>query len=418
MTTTSTGQIKGEMGRGPFKGRGRLEDIVTELRRQRDARHDFVIDTRDLVVAPSDTDGSPVLKPAGSSALDFLPRAGLPMLDQAFVQLAQKAVPDPGVPMRFARRAWEHNAPRLADYLTGVMQDSGKRRMVRCLDDEVRAFLGDTYRTIDNLDIAAHALKVAQEHDAVPIEASVTDSHLRLRFVSRAVQQELSRVRDSRSKRDWFAGGLGAQDALRKVAANAWGELPGDVAHPALGFRNSETGHGGCDLDGGILLGVCFNLAWVRRMVHEVHLGARLEPGLFSAATAGKEAELIYAKVADAAEHYFTPETFAEIVARMEDAQSNTLRAPTVACNVAIRASTALSDGHLDALVAHFSAQPGGLTEFNLGQAVSRLAQDLNPNAAEEAENLAGALCLGQHRREIERATRQHEAELAAAAAS
>jgi hypothetical protein len=389
--TSNSNSIKGEHGKGAIKSRGHIADIVTELRRQIDARLDFTIDTSDLAVVVGD-DGAPRLAPRGDSGRDFLPREGFPMLDQAFVQVAGRACSG-GIPMRFMRRVWDEHPQRTADFLTGMMVDEPKRRMVRVLDDRVRAYLGQTYRAIDNYDIAGQALRLAKQHDAMPIEASLTDSHLRLRFVSRRIVQELQRVRDD-APSGWFAGGLGSH--LSQVAARSWGELPGDTAHPALGFRNSETGHGGCDLDGGILLGVCFNLAWVRRMVHEVHIGEKLDVRLFTADTASKHADLVYAKMRDASAAYFTADSFAEIVADVEGTQRKAV-APAYATEALIESSDALTDDDMTGLLDYFHAQPGDATVFNLGQAVSRLAQDVEPARAESLEQLAGEVCTGKH---------------------
>jgi hypothetical protein len=409
--------MRGEMGSGPFKGRGRLEDVVTELKRQLDVRNDFVVDTRDLTIVPdNDNGGAPILM-GSDSARDFIPRAGYPLLDQAFTQLGHKAMPDGGIPTTFLRRAWKFDAPRLAAYMTDLLRH-GKRRLVRVLDGSVRAFLSQNYKVIDNYDIATQALKIAMDVGARPIEASLSDSRMRLRFVSQEITEELQRVRDTSTK-SWFAGGLGAQDALRKVAAQSWGELPGDTVHPAWGIGNSETGQGGADGDGGFLLGVCFNLAWTTRVVHEVHLGEKLQDGLFSPATARKHADLVYAKMRDGFTTYFTPEKFKEIVAKVNDAQANECRSPSVACNVAIKASNALNENDLDALLNHFVQQPGGATEFNLGQACSRLAQDTpDLDKAQDLEWLCGQLCSGQHHDAIEQATERHERKMALAAAS
>lgn len=402
---SAAGQVRGEMGGGAFKGRGRIEQVVEELRRQVDARVDFVVDTRDLAIVPGDDgDGNtiPYLAAGTDSALDFIPHDGYPILDQALLQVGGRAT-EGGVPGRFLRRVWGVNPERTAQFLSGLMRDDPKRRLVRVLDGRVRAFLGQTYRCIDSLDVARCAMERAREHDALPIEASVTESKMRLRFVSRRIVEELQRVgRDS--GRGWFAGGLGKQTELSKVAARSWGELPGDTVHPALGFSNSETGHGGCDLDGGILLGACFNLAWVRKMVHEVHIGERLEEGLFTAATAQKHAELVYAKIADASAAYFDADRFREVVASFEDAQSSEIRAPSVACKVAIGASDALNESDLDALLSFFVEQPGERTQFNLGQAVSRLAQEVEPDRASDLEWFAARVSSGEITKEVERA--------------
>lgn len=403
-------KIIAEHGSGPFKGRGSLYNIAEELKRQRDARNDFVIDTSDLQLRP-DEEGNPRLY-GNSSAADFIPRAGYPLLDQAFTQLCQKAHPG-GIPTKFARRAWEHNSRRFSDFITNLLADEPKRRLVRVLDDKVRAFLGQNYKAIGSLEIATFALQQAEEHNALPIEASITDKHMRLRFVSREVVEKLERVRDE-SQHGWFAGGLGSQDALRKVAAQHWGDLPGDRAHPAVSFRNSETGHGGADADGGLLLGCCFNLAWVVRGVHEVHIGEKLDEGIFTEATIRKHADLVQAKIKDFTKAHFDKEKFAALIAKMGDAVEHQVKAPSVALRVAIEASGALGDEDLDQLLNYVSEQPGRSTVFNIGQAVSRFAQDQGPDSGEELEWLAGRICAGSMTKDFAKAEEKWSAALVA----
>jgi len=390
-----------EHGTGPFKGRGSLYNIAEELKRQRDARNDFVIDTNDLRFGLNEA-GDPRLFASNSSAADFIPRAGYPLLDQAFTQLCQKAHPG-GIPTKFARRAWEHNRRRFSDYITNLLYDNPKRRLVRVLDGKVRAFLGQNYKAIGSLEIATFALQQAEEHNALPIEASITDQHMRLRFVSREVVEKLERVRNE-SQHGWFAGGLGSKDALRKVAAQHWGDLPGDQAHPAISFRNSETGHGGADADGGLLLACCFNLAWVVRGVHEVHIGEKLEEGVFTEATIRKHADLVQAKIRDFTKAHFDKERFAELMAKTNNANEHQIKAPSVALRVAIESSAALADDDLDQLLNYVSEQPGKATAFNIGQAISRFAQDQTPDGGEELEWLAGQICSGGMKREFAKA--------------
>jgi len=407
-------------------GRGRLDAIVTELRRQEAKRNDFVVDSGDLRIVPVANGDSKVPVPylvPRASAWDFLPQAGVPLKRQALVQIAEKAMTG-GVPTKFLDRAWTEHPEMIADFLTGVMQENRKRRLVRVLEDRdgvdrCRAFLGQNFKAIDNLDIAVNALERAQEFGAFPVEASLSDSHFRLRLVSAEIGEVLNRTDTSTGGHRFYEPGQlasvasGAGDAWRNNGAAQGRDESGlDTIHPIVALRNSETGHGGCDGDIGELLRVCFNMCMTERLVHQVHVGEKLQEGVFTRATYEKHAALVYSQIGDVVSAGFDPAKFAKRIDAVRGAQEHLVRAPTVAANVLISSNSGLRDLDLDALVSTFVAQPGRPTIYNLGQAAARLAQDRTPDDAESLEWLAGRVCSGKLTAEIETATFTHERKL------
>lgn len=391
-------------------GRAKIEKIIEELRRQEAARQDFVVDSSDLSIGVGEK-GEPRLIPS-PSAMDFLPREGAPIKEQALVQIAGRAVPD-GIPIKFFRRAWAHNQTRLAEYLSALMKDHPKRRLCRLLDGWLRAYLGQTYRAIDNLDIAKEVLQIALNNDVVPIEASVSDTHLRMRLASRNIGESLLRGQAGNVHAFFTPGQLSRDGDPRGWLEDDGAGEDGDTIHPVASVRNSETGHGGCDFDGGILLRACFNMAWVTRDVHQVHIGEKLEEGVFSKETYEKHAILVYSQIRDAGNAFFNPERFRDLIARIEGTKEHVVRAPSVAANVLISECSELRDSDIDNLLSYFVEQPGERSEFNLGQAVSRLAQDVDPDRAEGIEWFSGKVCTGEFTDAINRATERHERELA-----
>lgn len=384
-------------------GRQRIEALIGELRQQVDDRSDFVVDTSDLSVKVGEQ-GEPLLVPS-PSAMDFLPREGSPIQMQALRQIGNKALPK-GIPAQFFDRSWEHNPQRTSEFLTGLMHDDPKRRMVRMLRGWCRAYLGQTYRAIDNLDMAKTALELALEHGAVPIECSLTDTHMRLRLTTRTIGESLKRGGVEGMPTKWFSPGELSNrpgdprgwDSMRPGDGGAEGN---DTAHPLFCLKNSETGHGGADADIGMILKACFNQCIVDKAVHQVHIGERLEAGIFTEATYQKQADLVSSKIRDAAIAAFNPAKFEALVKRMQGAQEHTVLAPSVATNVLISQGDGLNEGDLDNLLSHFMQQPGLPSHFNLGQAVSRLAQDVEPNRAEIMEKLAAKVCLGEFSQQI-----------------
>lgn len=396
-----------------YRGRGSLADVVNELRRQVDARLDFVMDSREFKFGlrlPEKKDSEPVLvmEPKSISAQEFIPSGGYPVLDQALQQVAAKAPVKggdgrtSGIPVRFFRNALKSHPERTLDFLNGMIADAPARRMVRVLDGEVRAFLSDQYRVIDNLTVATHVLEILQKVDGRLLEASISDSHMRLKFLSAEVWDKIERVRTGEDSGSWYAGGLGSQTYLSKVAANTRGDLPmhggPDTVWPIGTISNSETGHGGFTFRGGLLQAVCFNLATVEEVIREVHLGSRLEVGEYKRDTVEAEAEAIFLKVRDNVTTFFTPEEFRKIVAKVRGSQTKEIQSASTAAGLLVKTADSLAEQDLDALLNYFHQQPGKQTVYNLGQAVARFAQDTdNPERADDLETLAGQVLCGRH---------------------
>jgi len=413
-TNTPEGSTVAEFS--SFRGRGSLADVVKELERQAEKACDFVADTRDMEWVVGEK-GDLRLKPKNDNLRDYLPQEGIPLLDQALSQVAGKAPiaawttddkkknRNAGIPIRFFRAALKQHPGRTLDFLNGTMWDEGKRRLVRCLDDKVRAFLSDQYRDIPTLSVAKHALKVIQGLDGKVIEASVTDSHIRIKVVATDIWDRIEATRTGGDSSEWYAGGLGSQEMLSRVAAKSHDDLRplkekmedqgGDqTVWPSATILNSPTGHGGLEFRGGFLKGICFNLATVEQIMRAVHLGSRLDTGIYQRDTVEAEAEAIFLKLRDNLTSWFTQEKFTEVCDKMRASTEKKIEKPSAAVKLLVEGDL-IQDSELDDVLAHF-IKDEHQTVHGLGQAVSRFAQDVDADRAEELEELAGALCLGK----------------------
>lgn len=406
------GDIVSEYSRSPFRGRGSLTQVVHELRRQAEAKCDFVADTRDMEFGVNPRGGL-VLMPRDDNLRDFLPRAGIPLLDQAIQQVAVKApIPaqgddkrNAGIPLKFFKSSLRKHPRRTTDYLNGVMHDDSRRRLVRCLDDRVRAFVSDQYRVIDTLDVAKQALAILKDLDGKVIEASVTDSHVRLKLVATDIWQQIENTRTTED--GWYASGLGNPDMLRRVSAQSRDDLRPltdkmrdqggpDTVWPVATISNSETGHGGLSFRGGLLKAVCFNLATVEEVLRAVHLGSRLEAGIYTRETVESESETIFLKMRDNLGTWFTAEKFADVCQKMAGTAMTRIEKPSAAVGLIVKACDALVDDDTDSILDYFMAE--NRTVHGLGQAISRLAQDTeDASRAETLEDLAGEMLMGKH---------------------
>jgi len=373
-----------------WKGRGNLKSLVEELERQRASRVDFVADVRHLKF---EMNGGVKMIPTTGQAFEWMPDGPMEVIRSAYHQIARRC--EPSIPIRFFDELMEGRPSRLADLVNGLHADDPKKRLVRCLDGKVRAWLSNGYRAIDNLDIAFTCLDEAQKKNAQVFEADLSDKKMRIKFTTQSVWDKIDVVQRSGPQGNWFAGAIGNKELIGKsiLGARINDELPGGqgTIHPVVTVLNSETGHGGFHVRLGILMGICFNVATLETVVSQIHLGERLDEGIFSHETITAESTAIMLKARDAVRAAFDQDKFAKIVAKAKAAQADKVEAPSAAIDNVIEAGS-INEEHREALLAYF-LRDYDQTRFGVAQAVSRLAQDFDdPDEAGDLEELAGKI--------------------------
>ena len=158
-----------------------LMELGKELQRQRRNQQDFLADTRSLEVE-SNSYGSTL-----HLALDGK-TYGFQIGDLAHQQIAARL----NIPYRYYQKM-QNEAPELLDRNVNTwLEQKPERRMIRVLDGNVRAFLSDRYRRLDNLELCAAVLPVIQEMNGSQIEScEVTPTHLYIKVVNRRVKSEV-----------------------------------------------------------------------------------------------------------------------------------------------------------------------------------------------------------------------------------
>jgi hypothetical protein len=254
------------------------------------------------------------------------------------------------------------------------------------LDGQVRAFLSDRYLVIENYDIAFAALDVARESGGEVIECSLSDTHMRIAFTSKLVWDTVNVERAAHKF-------IGSETWSKQVGYKAPQDLPGGpgTVQPLVTIANSETGHGGFIVTLGILQRICTNMAKIEDVVSKIHIGERLEQGIFAQETVHQEGKLIYMKARDAVRAAFNQEGFKRMVAIAQNAQADKLTNPATAlANLA--KDHGLSEDSRNAILAHFTRDYDA-TRYGLAQAVSRYAQDVDDSeTANDLVVLAGSV--------------------------
>lgn len=378
-----------------WKGRGTLGNLVAELKRQKASRNDFVADTRHLAVRSLDAK-SLALAPTTAQAREWLPDGALEFGKGAFPQLLEKCFPS--IPKRFGDSCLESKrGNELADFINRLHVADPQKRLVRVLDGKVRAWLSNSYRILDNYDMAFTCMDAAQRCNGQVIEAGLSDTNMRIKFTSSEVWDAIDIKQRSGPQGGWYAGAIGNQEMLGKtiLGAKVTSTLPGGpgTVHPVISVSNSETGHGGFNVRIGILMGICYNVATLEEVISQIHLGEKLEEGVFSQETIAADSKSIMLKARDAVLAAFNQDKFRALIAKARKAQAMTLEQPTAAVDQIIEACN-IAEEHKEALLEYF-LKDYDQTAFGLAQAVSRRAQDLpDSDEAFEFEKLAGKIIL------------------------
>ena len=387
MTTNNNNNVHSEHATG-WRGRGDLQTMVDELKRQLDSKVDFVADTRGVNIQADNN--QLLVRPASPQTGEFIDAAGVPFATRAAKQFGERCTPR--VPVKFTEQLATDHPDIAAALLNDLSHATPARRLFRCLDGQVRAVLSDRYRVMDNYDLALTALNAVREHEGEVVECALSDTKMRLKFTTRAVFDAIEENRKGDSG-SWYAGGMGDGAHLRRVGARTGGELPGGpgTVHPLVTISNSETGNGGLNVRVGILRAICFNLSTVEDVQCKVHLGGQMDAGIFTAETISADSKVIMMKCSDAITAAFQPDVFARLVARCNEANSDVIAAPTAAVDNLV-GNAGLSETARDEILSHFLRDYDS-TRYGLAQAVSRHAQSFDDaDAGTDMEDVAGAL--------------------------
>lgn len=188
---------------------------------------------------------------------------------------------------------------------------AGKKFLVRCLSNEdgqavARAFLSDSYKVIDNLDVMMTIMDGLREAgvEVEIVACDLTDRRMYLRVKCEAVALAVPEL--VRGYRSPYNGKTGE-------------ELP--LMFAGFEVSNSEVGHGAFSIAPRVILQVCDN-GMTRRFdaVRSQHLGGKLEDTgqiVWSEATQEKNLALIRSMTVDAVTRFLSGDYLQKVAAEM-----------------------------------------------------------------------------------------------------
>lgn len=339
-----------------------LSELAAELERQEAAKADYIADTRRMHFT-SDDDGSELdLLGEGAAASTV----GLGVLPHAHQQIATRL----GIPWRFYQRLQQELPVLLDENVNRLFRHKPERRMVRTLDGKARAFLSDSYRRLDNGELARTLLPILGDIPDVRFEScAITDQRMYIKAVTPRVTGEV--------------------------------KLGEEVCAGVL-ISNSEVGHGRLRIEPFVYTLACRNGMVIPKAlgsaaISRVHVGRRVENEdntyqVFRDETLMADDRAFFMACADVVRAAVDEVRFRELVDAMQAAAQDVEVQSVVPAVQRLASTENLNDGERDSVLTHLAAG-GDLSRWGLLSAVTRAAEDVDSyDRATELEELGGKL--------------------------
>lgn len=339
-----------------------LTELAIELDRQRSAKRDYLLDTRNIIMDTADDRQQLTLQNPQQHMNTILH-----VNDVAHRQIGSAL----GIPAKYYDKMRAENPELLAANVNGWFSQTPSTRMVRTLDGTARAFLSDRYRRIDNYEIAEAVLPVIADIPDARVEScEVTDERMYIKVVNPRLETEV---------------------------------VPGDVVQSGILITNSEVGMGSMAIQPLVYRLVCTNGMVVNdAATRRYHIGRGNEAAedytLYSSDTLAADDKALMLKVRDTVKAVVDQTRFEKVVQMMRAAKE----AKIVTSDIPQMIELASSDygftkkegsGILDHLI-----RDGELSLYGLANAVTRTAQDVESYDRSTAMESIGYTILGMSR--------------------
>lgn len=339
-----------------------LMELAQELTRQREAKHDYLLDTRNIIMDSADG-GQTITLQNPQQRMNTI----LHVNDIAHRQIGATL----GIPAKYYDKMRAENPELLAANVNGWFAHTPSTRMVRTLDGTARAFLSERYRRIDNYEIAEAVLPIIADIPEARVEScEVTEERMYIKVVNPRLETEV---------------------------------VPGDLVQSGILITNSEVGMGSMAIQPLVYRLVCTNGMVVNdAATRRYHIGRGNEAGedysLYSSDTLAADDRALMLKVRDTVKAVVDQTRFEKVVRMMRAAREAKITTNDIPQMVELAASDygftkKESGGILDHLI-----RDGEFSLYGLANAVTRTAQDVESYDRSTAMESIGYSILGMSR--------------------
>ncbi len=313
-----------------------LMELATELERQAAAKKDYLADSRKMSFEVAKDDSIILQGINGGMALRATAH------DQMAASLA--------IPKVYYQKMMTEAPDLLARNANHWLQAQPMKKLVRTLDGHVRAVLSDSYRPLDNLDLAEAVLPKLIGMDAQVVSSEITESRLYLKAVTEKISGEVAK---------------------------------GDVIQAGVIVSNSEIGHGSLRVEALDFRLVCLNGMIREHSIRKAHLGRnRGEDAIedarefFRDETRIADDRAFFLKVQDATAAMFDAVRFAGRIEQYKAAAERQIEKDPITVVEVTAKKYGMIEKERTGVLLHLM-KGGSLTQWGLANAVTRMAQDV-----------------------------------------
>lgn len=358
-----------------------LANIASELERQVEARKDYIAPqgkVEAIVVEKDEGFGKGVKK---EIRLDGFNGDALAIRPHAHSQLGDVL----GIPAKYYQRMQEEQPELLARNInTWLKAEPGNKRMIRTLDNQVRAVLSERYRPLDNFELATAVLPKLQALNVQVVSSELTET----RMYIKAILPELS---DALPEGQVWGNG---HNIIGDFKNNESGRI---VA--AIVISNSEVGNGSLRVEPSVFTTWCTNLAVMKQAaMRKYHVGRANEVTdnweVFTDATREKDNAAFFAKVQDVTAAAFNVDIFRAAVERIRASAQDKIESEALPKVVEVAVKELKLPVGASTGILTFLAQGGDFSRWGLSSAITAASAKLEDYEASTAFERAGGELL------------------------
>lgn len=270
-----------------------------------------------------------------------------------------------GIPRRYYEKMRAEAPELLARNVNTWFERQPEKRLVRTLDGNVRAFLSDRYRPLDNYMVAEAALPVLMGQSGIEVKScGLTEKRLYIQAVTPKISGEVK---------------------------------PGDLIQAGIVISNSEVGCGSVRVEPMLYRLVCSNGMITGHSLKKYHVGRKIDVEdvtsyeLFEAETVEADNKAFMLKVRDIVRSAFDQLRFGQEIRRLKDAAEEKIekgRIEDVVEETTKRFSLSQKEGES---VLHNLIEGADLSKYGVANSITALANELEDyDRAVELERIGG----------------------------
>ena len=327
-------------------------ELAQEIQSQALSKRDFIVPTQVMQVEIN-----------GRQQIAFNGNV-FDLTDHALAQIADRLK----IPKRFLDYLRAENPSLLTHNINDLFKKFPELRMIRTMDNKVRAFLSKRYRPLDNDKLAQAVFPALQAADAKIVSCEITERKMYIK----AVIPHISAL---------IPGGS---------------HLGDDNLNPGLTISNSEIGTGGLTVLPALHDPKCTNLCTFSFAKYsKSHLGGKGatddQYNVYTTETKQLADATVFAQLTDVVKASMGGEVFQQIVDHVKTARGNKV-APTQVTKVieVVSQTHGFNEDEKGSVLAHL-IERGDLSQWGVSSAITRAAEDVaDYDRASELETIGG----------------------------